>query len=405
MPEANKHRHEAEYLSAQTIQREAQFMQRARQQGHAPHLTAHLPSEPGNDASAALGHGPSARGVLARWTGGSSTSAYFLSTWEKFVTSKLSHGVLFLGGLVVSLAAAAYPDKAVTWIVPFPPGGGTDISARTVAAKLTEKWKQSVVIENRAGAAGIIGADAVSKARADGYTLLIVNVGITSINPDLYPKLPYDPDTAFTPISLLCELPFVLMASPSFPPNSVQELIAYAKANPNKVTFASSGQGGSPHLTAEIFQIATGTRLTHVPYKGGGPAMTDLMAGHVDLLFASVLEGSGHIKAGKLKGLAVTHAQRSPALPDVPTLAEAGVMNAESGSWIALLAPAGTPADIVSRVGSDLREALKAPDVRDKLIAQGAVPQASTAGEVQRLIDSDRARYGAIVRDKGLKAE
>src|SRR6185295_11461507 len=229
-------------------------------------------------------------------------------------------------------SAQTYPAKPVTFIVPFPPGGGTDISARTVASKLTEKWKQSVLVENKSGAAGILGADAASKARPDGYTLLIVNVGITSINPALYPKLPYDPKTAFAPISLICELPFVLMASPKFPPSSVQELVAYAKKNPDKVTFASSGQGGSPHLTAEIFQLATGTRLTHVPYKGGGPAMTDLMAGHVDLLFASVLEGSGHIKAGKLKGLAVTHAKRSPALPDVPTLAEAGVKDAESGS-------------------------------------------------------------------------
>src|SRR5690349_16193537 len=273
--------------------------------------------------------------------------------------------VLFATGVL----AQTYPAKPVTWIVPFPPGGGTDISARTVAAKLTEKWKQSVVIENRAGAAGIIGADAVAKARPDGYTLLIVNVGITSINPDLYPKLPYNPDTAFTPISLLCELPFVLMASPSLPANTVKELVAYAKANPGKVTFASSGQGGSPHLTAEIFQIASGTRLTHVPYKGGGPAMTDLMAGHVDLLFASVLEGSGHIKAGKLKGLAVTHAKRSPALPDVPTLAEAGVKDAESGSWIALLAPAGTPQAIVDKVGADIKEAVAAPEVREKLVA------------------------------------
>src|SRR5256886_4222624 len=208
----------------------------------------------------------------------------------------------------VLAAAQTYPAKPVTFIVPFPPGGGTDISARTVAAKLGEKWKQSVIVENKSGAAGILGADAAAKARPDGYTLLIVNVGITSINPALYARLPYDPNTAFTPVSLICELPFVLMASPSFPPNSVKELIAYAKANPGKVTFASSGQGGSPHLTAEIFQLATGTKMTHVPYKGGGPAMTDLMAGHVDLLFASVLEGSGHIKAGKLKGLAVTPA-------------------------------------------------------------------------------------------------
>ena len=250
-------------------------------------------------------------------------------------------------------AAQNYPARPVTFIVPFPPGGGTDISARTVATKLTDKWKQSVVIENRSGAAGILGADAVAKARPDGYTLLIVNVGITSINPALYPKLPYNPDTAFTPISLICELPFVLMASPSFPPNSVKELVAYAKANPEKVTFASSG----------------------------------------------------HIKSGKLKGLAVTHAKRSPALPDVPTLAEAGVKDAESGSWIALLAPAGTPAAIVAKVGADLRDVVAQPDVKEKLIAQGAVPQASTPSELQALINADLARYGKIIREKGLKAE
>ena len=307
--------------------------------------------------------------------------------------------------LATAAWAQAYPQRPVTWIVPFPPGGGTDISARTVAAKLGEKWKQSVVIENRAGAAGIVGTDAAAKARPDGYTLLIVNVGIVSINPALYPKLPYDAEKAFVPVSLLCELPFVLMASPSFKPNSVKELVAFAKANPDKVTFASSGQGGSPHLTAEIFQLATGTRLTHVPYKGGGPAMTDLMAGHVDLLFASVLEGSGHIKAGKLKGLAVTHAKRSPALPDVPTLAEAGVKDAESGSWIALLAPAATPAAIIDKVAADVKEAVSAPDVREKLIAQGAVPQASTPKELQALIDKDRGRYGRIIREKGLKPE
>ena len=301
--------------------------------------------------------------------------------------------------------AQSYPAKPVTFVVPFPPGGGTDISARTVAAKLTQKWGQSVIVENRAGAAGILGADAVAKARPDGYTLLIVNVGITSINPTLYPKLPYDPDKALTPISLICELPFVLMASPSFKPDSVKELVAFAKANPDKVTYASSGPGGSPHLTAELFQLATGTRLTHVPYKGGGPAMTDLMAGHVDLLFASVLEGSGHIKGGKLKGLAVTHEKRSPALPEVPTLAEAGVKNAESGSWIALLAPAATPAAILEKVAADVKDTVAAPDVREKLIAQGAVPRASTPKELQALIDKDRERYGRIIREKGLKPE
>ena len=307
--------------------------------------------------------------------------------------------------LATAAWAQAYPQRPVTWIVPFPPGGGTDISARTVAAKLGEKWKQTVVIENRAGAAGIVGADAAAKARPDGYTLLIVNVGIVSINPALYPKLPYDADKAFAPISLLCELPFVLMASPKLAANSVQELVAYAKANPGKVTFASSGQGGSPHLTAEIFQLATGTQMTHVPYKGGGPAMIDLMAGHVDLLFASVLEGSGHIKAGKLKGLAVTHANRNPALPDVPTISEAGVKGGESGSWIALLAPAGTPPAVISKLNADIMLVVADAEVRAKLIGQGAVPQSTTPGELQKLIDADLARYGKIIREKGLKAE
>jgi tripartite-type tricarboxylate transporter receptor subunit TctC len=305
--------------------------------------------------------------------------------------------------------AQAYPSRAVTFIVPFAPGGGTDITARTVSAKLAQIWARSgpvsLIVDNRGGAGGILGADAVAKAKPDGYTLLIANVGTQSINPSLYPKLPYNPDTAFAPISLVCELPFVLMASPKFAPGSVKELVAYARANPGKVTYASSGNGGSPHLTAELFQMLTGTQMTHVPYKGGGPAMTDLMAGHVDLLFASVLEGSGHIKAGRLKGLAVTHAKRNPALPDVPTLAEAGVKGGESGSWIALLAPAGTPKAIIERLAIDVKEAVAAPDVREKLIGQGAVPQSTTPAGLQQLIDADAQRYGKIIRDKGVKVE
>ncbi|MSQ64172.1 MAG: tripartite tricarboxylate transporter substrate binding protein [Betaproteobacteria bacterium] len=310
-----------------------------------------------------------------------------------------------LFALAVPAFAQSWPAKPVTLVVPFAPGGGTDITARTIAARLTAKWGQSMVVENRGGAGGILGADAVARAKPDGYTLLIANVGVTSINPALYTKLPYNPDTAFTPVSLVCELPFVLMASPSFPPNSIKELVAYAKTKPGAVTFASSGSGGSPHLTAEIFQAATGTRMTHIPYKGGGPAMIDLMSGQVNLLFASVLEGSGHIKAGKLKGLAVSHAKRNPALPDVPTLAEAGVKDAESGSWIALLAPAGTPATVIDKLNSDINEAVSVPDVRDRLIGQGAVPQAGTPKELQALIDADLRRYGRIIREQGLKAE
>ena len=302
-------------------------------------------------------------------------------------------------------AQSDFPSRPVTLIVPFAPGGGTDISARILAARVGSRWGKSVLVENRGGAGGILGAEVVAKAKPDGYTLLIANVGITSINPALYSKLPYNPDTAFTPVSLVCELPFVLMASPAFAPNSVRELVAFAKSKPGQVTFASSGSGGSPHLTAEIFQGSTGTVMTHVPYKGGGPAMVDLMAGHVNILFASVLEGSGHIKAGKLKGLAVTHAKRNPALPEVPTLAEAGVPKSESGSWIAVLAPAGTPPAILEAINLAVREAVADPAVSEKLIGQGAVPQSSTPKELQALIDSDLARYGRIIREKNLKAE
>jgi tripartite-type tricarboxylate transporter receptor subunit TctC len=307
--------------------------------------------------------------------------------------------------LPAAALADSYPARLVTFVVPFPPGGGTDIAARVVAQKLTAMWGQSVVVENRAGAAGIVGTDVVAKARPDGYTLLIANVGIPSINPVLYAKLPYNPDSAFAPISQICDLPFVLMATPSLPANTPNELVALAKAKPDTVTFASSGSGGSPHLTAEIFQQATGTRMMHIPYKGGGPAMTDLMAGHVNLLFASILEGSGHIKAGKLKALAVTSARRSPALPDVPTLAESGITGAESGSWVALMAPAGTPQAIIDKIASDMKEVVADPKVKEQLVSQGATPQSSTPAQLQALINSDKARYAKVIHDKGIKVE
>ena len=298
-----------------------------------------------------------------------------------------------------------FPNKPVTVVVPFPPGGGTDIGARVIAQKLTAIWGQSVVVENRAGAAGLVGADVVAKAKPDGYTLLVGNVGTQAINPSLYAKMPYTADTAFSPISMIAELPFLMMASTSVPAKSVREFIALAKAEPGKRTFASSGNGGSPHLTAEIFQNATAVKLTHVPYKGGGPALTDLMAGHVDILFASVLEGSGHVKAGKLQAYAVSSATRSPALPGVPTLAETGVSGAESGSWIAMFAPTGTPQIIIDKIAADIKEALAVAETRDKLIAQGATPQSSTPMELKAIIDRDRVRYGKVIVERAIKVE
>ncbi|MFM9926355.1 tripartite tricarboxylate transporter substrate binding protein [Variovorax sp. H27-G14] len=300
--------------------------------------------------------------------------------------------------------APAWPARPVTFVVPFAAGGGTDIAARLLAVRLGQKWGQSVVVDNRTGAGGLVGAEAVAKAKPDGYMLLIGNVGTQSINPSLY-KMPYDADKAFAPVSLFAELPFAFVVNPNVPAKTPKELVALAKASPDKFTYASSGSGGSPHLTAEIFQQATGIKLLHVPYKGGGPAMADLMAGHVDMLFASILETSGYVKGGKLRALAVTSAERSPAMPDVPTLAELGVPNAESGSWVALLAPAGTPQALLDRISADVKEVVATPDMRKALIAQGATPRGSTPGELQKTIDADKARYGQVIKTRGIKVE
>ena len=318
----------------------------------------------------------------------------------------ISRGFGVFLSLVVTAAFAQqpYPTKPVTIVVPFSPGGGTDIGARLIAQKLTAKWGQTVIVDNRAGAGGLVGADLVAKAKPDGYTLLVGNVGTQAINQSLY-KMPYNADTAFAPISMIADLPFVMMASTAVPANNVKEFIALAKADPGKRTYASSGQGGSPHLTAEIFQAASGIKLTHVPYKGGGPAMTDLMAGHVDILFASILEGSGHVKSGKLKALAISSATRSPALPDVPTLAEAGVSNSESGSWIAMFAPTGTPQAIIDKIAADIKEAVALPESQKTLISQGATPHSTTPAELKSIIDRDRARYGKVIVDRAIKVE
>jgi tripartite-type tricarboxylate transporter receptor subunit TctC len=326
-----------------------------------------------------------------------------------FALSRRSLAALLLCGGALALSGAAHaqawPAKPVTVVVPFAPGGGTDIGTRIVAQKLSQLWGQSVLVDNRGGAGGNLGLDLVARAKPDGYTLLTGNVGTQSINPTLYKKLSYNPDTAFTPIGLFAELPFVLAATTSLPANNVRELVALAKASPDKLTYASSGNGGSPHLSAETFKLATGTKILHVPYKGGGAAMTDLIAGNVHLLFASVLELSGHIKAGKLKALAIASKQRVAALPDVPTLEEAGVSGAESGSWLGLLAPAGTPQAIVDKVSRDLQQVLALPEVQQQLLAQGAVAKGGTPADFANLIAADRKRYARIIIENKLAAD
>jgi len=324
------------------------------------------------------------------------------------MTRRAMLGAAFL--LAASLGAGAaqaeqgWPTKPVTIIVPFAPGGGTDIGTRIVANKLSQLWGQSVIIENRGGAGGNVGLELAARAKPDGYTLFTGNVGTQSINPTLYRKLNYNPDTAFTAIGQFAELPFVLVVTNSLPVKNAQDLVALAKAQPDQLNYASSGNGGSPHLSAETFKIATGTKIVHVPYKGGGAAMADLISGNVQMLFASVLETSGHVKAGKLRALAITTKYRVAALPDVPTLEESGINGAESGSWLGLLAPTGVPQTVIDKVSTDIQAVVAMPEVREKLLAQGAIAKGGSPDEFRRLIASDREKYARIIRDNNLSA-
>ena len=315
----------------------------------------------------------------------------------------LAAALLALAG--AAFAQAGYPSRPVTLVVPFPPGGGTDTGARLIAQKLSTRWGQQVVVENKGGAAGQIGADLVAKAKPDGYTILMGNIGTQAINPALYTKLPYDPDKAFAPISLVAELPLAMMVNPGVPAKTAQEFIALARSQPGRLSYSSSGAGGAPHLAAEMFKLGTNTFIVHVPYRGGGPAVSDLIAGHVQLSFMTVLEASGHIKAGKLRALAVTSNQRVSALPDVPALAEGAVPGFNSISWIGLLAPAGTPREIVEKISADVRELIASDEVKTRLTDLGGVPRANTPAQFGQMIEADRKRYSQIIRERKITAD
>jgi len=301
--------------------------------------------------------------------------------------------------------AQTYPSKSVTLVIPFPPGGGTDTGGRILAEQLSKRWGQPVVVENKGGAAGQIGADMVAKAKNDGYTLLLGNIGTQAINPSLYPKMPYDPDTAFAPISLVAELPLAMMVNPSVPVKTAAEFITLAKSKPGQMSYSSSGSGGAPHLAAEMFKDQTGTFILHVPYRGGGPAIADLLAGHVQLSFMTVLEASGHIKAGKLKALAVTGDKRVTAFPDVPTLGEQVLPGFNAISWLGLLAPAGTSPAIVEKISADVRAILADEAVKNRFISLGGIPHGTTSQEFAKLINDDKQRYAKIIRSKKISVD
>lgn len=303
-----------------------------------------------------------------------------------------------------AFAQSAYPAKPVRLVVPFPAAGTTDIIARATAQKLSEAWGQQVIVDNRPGAAGNIGSELVAKSAPDGYTLLMGTVGTHAINPSLYAKMPYDHVKDFVPVILVAGVPNVLVVNPDLPVKSVPELIAYAKANPGKLNFASSGSGTSIHLSGELFKTMTGAKMTHVPYKGSAPALTDLIGGQVQLMFDNLPSSLAFIKAGKLRALAVTSTNRAPALPDVPTVADS-LPGFEASSWFGILAPAGTPPDIVAKINGEVMKWLATPDAKEKMAAQGANIAGGTPEDFAKHIQVESAKWAKVVKESGAKVD
>jgi tripartite-type tricarboxylate transporter receptor subunit TctC len=302
--------------------------------------------------------------------------------------------------------AAGFPARTIRIVVPFPPGGVTDRLARMVAQKMQENWGQSVVVENRPGASGMIAAEAVAKSAPDGYTLMMGHIGTHAINVSLFSKLPYDPVKDFAPVSLLVSVPNVLLVHPSVPANSVQELVALAKARPGTLNFASPGSGTSGHMSAELFKSLAGIDIVHVPYKRPGPALQDLVAGQVNMLFDTVASSMPQVRGGKLKGLAVTTRERSAIAPDIPTMAESGVAGYEIAPWFAAYAPAGTPPAVVNKLQAEMARILSLPEVRTAFVdQQGMTLIASSPAELGAHTQREIAKWAQVVKATGAKAE
>ena len=309
-------------------------------------------------------------------------------------------------------AQAAWPTKPVRLVVPFAAGGTTDLLARAIAPELQKAFGQPFIVDNKPGAGGNSGAAEVAKAPPDGYTLLMGTVGTHAINPALYPKMPYEHVKDFVPITLVAGVPNVVVMNPAsaqkYGINSIADLARAARANPGKLNVASSGNGTSIHLSAELFKSMTGTFMLHLPYRGSGPALIDLLAGSTDLMFDNLPSALPHIKSGKLKALAVTSGQRSGALPEVPTVSESGVpalKNYEASSWFGLLAPAGTPADIVNRIQQETAKALATPTIKERMLSQGAIPSGNTPAEFTRFIEAETKKWALVVKASGAKVD
>jgi tripartite-type tricarboxylate transporter receptor subunit TctC len=319
-------------------------------------------------------------------------------------TLQIACALAVVAVLPTQAQAQTYPSKQITIVVPASPGGAIDLAARLIGQKLTEAWGQPVVIDNRAGATGIIGTDLIAKSPPDGHMLVLV-ASSHAINPSMVKKLPFDTVKSFEPVALTHVVPLVLIVSPTLPVKSVKELIAYGKANPGKLSFASSGNGGAPHFSGELFKSMAGLDMTHIPYKGSTLAHPDLISGRTSLMFDTVAAANVQIKADRLRALAVTTTKRSSVLPDVPTMQEAGVAGYETSTWGGLLAPAGTPKATVAKLNAEVNKILAMPDVRKTLQDNGIEPGSGTPQQFGDFIGTEMVKWSKVARDAGIQAE
>ena len=302
----------------------------------------------------------------------------------------------------VAVFAQSYPTRPIRFIVPFTPGGGNDTIARLIGQKLTAATGQQVIIDNRPGAGGAIGAEAAAKSAADGYTIFLAGVATHGINPNLRKKLSYDPVKDFDAVSLIASAPLLVVVHPSLPIRSVKELIALAKAKPGQINYASNGAGGSSHMAVELFKMTTGTNLVHIPYKGLAPALTELLSGEVQVMFSSAVAMLPQVKSGRLRAIAMTGAKRSPAIPDIPTVAEAGVPGYETGSWYGIVAPAGTPKPAIDRLSKEVVAIVHSPDITKRLSDEAIIPVGSTPEEFATHIRKELARWAKVIKQSGI---
>ena len=318
------------------------------------------------------------------------------------VAALFAYTAIFAGS---SLAQTVYPAKAIRYVVPFPAGGPLDIVARAIGQELNKSWGQAVVIDNRPGAGGNIGADLVAKAPADGYTILMGAVSTHAINVTLYNNLPYDPIRDFAPVTLITSVPNVLVVHPSVPANNVKELIALAKSRPGQLNFASGSTGSAGHLAGELFNSMAGVRMTHIPYKGAAPAVVDLMAGHVSLMFDNMSSALPNIKATRVRALAVTTLKRSPLLPQLPTISDAGLRGFDIATWFGIFAPAGAPPDIVARLNGEIVRILHTPEMKERLALLGAEPIGNKPDEFAAFVRAEIPKYAKVIQASGARAD